>query len=108
MSLTLPERAAVANLAKHLYNFLPASGNTRTSFPLAAQKVDVGEAWPDGRVSKEPGIVAMLTWTLPPAPLSARLTAQPCHSAWCNHDMRSRKARNTPCDTRASMPMPAP
>lgn len=64
MTLSLPERAAVANLAKHLYNFLPASGNNRTSFPLAAQKVGVGEAWPEGRVSKEPGIVAMLTWTL--------------------------------------------
>jgi len=64
MSLTFSERAAVANLAKHLYSFLPASGNNRTSFPLAAQKVGVGEAWPEGRVSKEPGIVALLTWTL--------------------------------------------
>lgn len=64
MPLPLSERAAVAALAKHLYNFLPASGNNSTSFPLAAQRVGIGEAWPPYKPSKEPGIVHMLTWTL--------------------------------------------
>ncbi|MGN6094458.1 MAG: restriction endonuclease [Luteibacter jiangsuensis] len=64
MPLTFAERAAVAALAKHLYNFLPASGNNSTSFPLAAQRAGIGEAWPPYKPSKEPGIVHMLTWTL--------------------------------------------
>lgn len=63
MSLNLVESAAVAALAKHLYNYLPASGNSRTSFPLAADRVGVLEGWPAGS-SKLPGIVALLTWTL--------------------------------------------
>jgi len=58
------ERAAVAALAKALYGFLPASGNNNTSFPLAAERAGVPEAWPHGKPSKEPGIVALLTWTL--------------------------------------------
>lgn len=62
MALTLGERAAIAALAKHLYQYLPASGNNNTSFPLAAQQVGVFEGWPEGR-SKEPSIVALLTWT---------------------------------------------
>ncbi len=64
MALTLPERMAVADLAKVLYNFLPGSGNSNTAFPIAAAKVGLREAWPQIGVSKEPGIVAMLTWTL--------------------------------------------
>lgn len=64
MPLTLGERAAVAALAKSLYGFLPASGNNSTSFPLAAARAGVPEAWPQGKSSKEPGIVALLTWTL--------------------------------------------
>lgn len=63
MALTLGERAAVAVLAKHLYNYLPASGNINTSFPLAAQRTEVSKGWPEGR-SKEPSIVALLTWTI--------------------------------------------
>lgn len=63
MALTLGERAAIAALAKHLYDYLPASGNNNTSFPLAAQRVNVVEGWPQGR-SKEPSIVALLTWTI--------------------------------------------
>src|SRR5690348_6550557 len=63
MALTLGERAVVTVLAKHLYDYLPASGNTRTSFPLAAQQVGVAEGWPVG-ASKLPGIVALITWTL--------------------------------------------
>lgn len=42
MPLSFAERAAVAALAKHLYNFLPASGNNNTSFPLAAQLAGIG------------------------------------------------------------------
>ncbi|UJJ53394.1 MULTISPECIES: restriction endonuclease [Rhodanobacter] len=63
MALTLSERAAVAVLAKHLYSYLPASGNINTSFPLAAQRTEVFEGWPEGR-SKEPSIVALLTWII--------------------------------------------
>lgn len=63
MALTLGERAAIAVLAKHLYDYLPASGNANTSFPLAAQRTEVFEGWPEGR-SKEPSIVALLTWTI--------------------------------------------
>ncbi|WP_218086320.1 MULTISPECIES: hypothetical protein, partial [Stenotrophomonas] len=64
MALSLGERVAVAALAKLLYDFLPASGNGSTSFPLAAAKVGIPEAWPQGKPSKEPGIIALLVWTL--------------------------------------------
>jgi hypothetical protein len=64
MALTMAERASVATLARLLYDFLPASGNTRTSFPIASQVVGLADAWPQGRVSKEPAVVALLTWTL--------------------------------------------
>lgn len=64
MALSLPERMAVADLAKVLYKFLPGSGNNNTAFPIAASRVGLSEAWPQIGVSKEPGIVAMLTWTL--------------------------------------------
>ncbi|QNP42034.1 restriction endonuclease [Lysobacter terrestris] len=60
----LGERVAVAALAKLLYDFLPASGNNSTSFPIAAARAGVAEGWPHGKPSKEPGIVALLTWTL--------------------------------------------
>ena len=61
MPLNLGERAAVAALAKTLYGFLPASGNNSTSFPIAAARTGVPQAWPQGKSSKEPGIVALLT-----------------------------------------------
>lgn len=64
MPLTMGERAGVAALAKLLYGFLPASGNNATSFPIAAARAGVPQAWPQGKPSKEPGIVALLTWTL--------------------------------------------
>lgn len=64
MALTMTERVAIAALAKALYEFLPASGNGSTSFPIAAARAGVQEGWPQGRPSKEPGIVALLTWTL--------------------------------------------
>lgn len=64
MALSMTESLGVSQIAKHLYDFLPASGNTMTSFPIAAKHSGVPEAWPDGKVSKLPGITHMLTWTL--------------------------------------------
>ena len=39
------KRIAVNNLSKLLYDFLPASGNQNTSFPVAAEKVGLGQYW---------------------------------------------------------------
>ena len=39
------KRIAIDNLSNVLYDFLPASGNQNTSFPIAAQKVGLGEYW---------------------------------------------------------------
>jgi hypothetical protein len=64
MTLTLAESAAVTLLAKHLYEFLPGSGNSSTAFPIAAQRVGIPEAWAVPKISKLPGITQMLTWTL--------------------------------------------
>jgi hypothetical protein len=63
MTLSMTEASTVAALADLLYDFLPASGNNATSFPLAAQRVGVGVLWPEG-ASKRPGIVHLLTQTL--------------------------------------------
>jgi hypothetical protein len=49
MTLDMTESLTVSQIAKHLYDFLPASGNTMTSFPIAAKYAGVPEAWPDGR-----------------------------------------------------------
>ena len=64
MPLSMSESVAVNSIAKHLYDFLPASGNSVTSFPLAAAQAGVAEAWPDVKPSKLPGVTTMLTWTL--------------------------------------------
>lgn len=64
MPLSMSEGVAVSSIAKHLYDFLPASGNSITSFPLAAAQAGVAEAWPDFKPSKLPGVTKMLTWTL--------------------------------------------
>ncbi|QWP77470.1 restriction endonuclease [Lysobacter sp. K5869] len=61
--LTLIEKLAVAELGKLLYDFLPASGNRATSFPIAAAQAGIPESWPMG-FSKGPGIERMLEWTL--------------------------------------------
>jgi len=61
--MTLIEKLAVTALSKLLYNFLPASGNNTTSFPLAAAEAGIPDSWPVG-TSKGPGIERMLTWTL--------------------------------------------
>lgn len=64
MALTLAEKLTVTALSKLLYNFLPASGNNSTSFPLAAAEAGIPESWPTIGCSKGPGIERMLTWTL--------------------------------------------
>tara|TARA_R110002020_G_scaffold210743_1_gene416946 strand:- start:9049 stop:9966 length:918 start_codon:yes stop_codon:yes gene_type:complete len=63
MALTMKESSTVAALATLLYDFLPASGNNATAFPLAARKVGIGALWPEG-YSKGPGITQLLTATL--------------------------------------------
>lgn len=50
------------DLADLLYNFLPASGNSRTAFPLAAAKVQCEDLWVAG--SKRPAIVQLLSAAL--------------------------------------------
>lgn len=64
MALTLTEKLTVTALSKLLYNFLPASGNNSTSFPLAAAEAGVPDSWPVIGGSKGPGIERMLTWML--------------------------------------------
>jgi hypothetical protein len=64
MALSMSEAVAVTSIAKHLYDFLPASGNSLTSFPLAAAQAGIPEAWPDFKPSKLPGGRKMLAWTL--------------------------------------------
>ncbi|MDQ2083300.1 restriction endonuclease [Xanthobacteraceae bacterium Astr-EGSB] len=60
--LSFREAQAVEDLADLLYDFLPGSGNARTSFPIAATQAGVGELWIPG--SKRPAIVQLLTGTL--------------------------------------------
>lgn len=62
MTLSMKEASAIAALASLLYEFLPRSGNNSTAFPLAAQKVGVGEYWQPG--SKLPSLTQLLTLTL--------------------------------------------
>jgi len=62
MKLNLKEASTVASLAQLLYEFLPGSGNNATAFPLAAQKVGIGEFWQPG--SKLPSLTRLLTLTL--------------------------------------------
>jgi hypothetical protein len=60
--LPLREAQSVEDLADLLYEFLPGSGNSKTSFPLAATEAGVGEMWVGG--SKRPAIVQLLGGTL--------------------------------------------
>lgn len=64
MRLSVTEGLTVSLIAKHLYDFLPASGNNATSFPLAAAEAGVVDGWPLIKPSKLPGVVQLLTWTL--------------------------------------------
>ena len=66
MSLPLKESAAVRELAKLLYDFLPGSGSSQwrghVTFGSVATDVGVGEYWQPG--SKEPMIAQLLERTL--------------------------------------------
>jgi hypothetical protein len=53
--MSLVETQILNDLAGHLYNFLPGSGNSNFSFPIAAAKVGVAEFWAGG--SKRPAIL---------------------------------------------------
>lgn len=64
MRLSVTEGLTVSLIAKHLYDFLPASGNNATSFPLAAAEAGVADGWPPIKPSKLPGVTQLLTWTL--------------------------------------------
>jgi len=58
----MKEATAVTEIANLLYGFLPGSGNSRTSFPLAAREAGVEEFWQPG--SKLPSLVQLLSATL--------------------------------------------
>jgi Restriction endonuclease len=60
--MSLLETQILNDLAGHLYNFLPGSGNNNFSFPIAAAKVGVAEFWVGG--SKRPAILHLLEGTL--------------------------------------------
>jgi hypothetical protein len=66
MGLTLKESAAVRELSKLLYDFLPGSGNTQwkghVTFQSVAREAGVGDYWQPG--SKEPMIARLLERTL--------------------------------------------
>ena len=59
---SLVEAQVLNELAGHLYNFLPGSGNNNFSFPIAATKAGVAEFWVAG--SKRPAILHLLEGTL--------------------------------------------
>ena len=60
MAISLADRQTLSDLSNLLYNFLPGSGNNRTSFPIAAQRAGVPECWNlDG--SKGPAISRLLS-----------------------------------------------
>ena len=60
--MNLVETQILNDLAGHLYNFLPGSGNNNFSFPIAAAKVGVAEYWPGG--TKGPALLRLLEGTL--------------------------------------------
>jgi hypothetical protein len=60
MPLSFADRQTISNLSNLLYNFLPGSGNNRTSFPIAAERAGIPECWKlDG--SKGPAISRLLS-----------------------------------------------
>lgn len=61
MSL-LREAQAVEEMADLLYDFLSGSGNSRTTFPIAAAQAGVGDLWVSG--SKRPSVVQLLGATI--------------------------------------------
>jgi Restriction endonuclease len=60
--MNMRDAQIINELAMCLYGFLPGSGNNNTAFPLAANKVGIGDFWVAG--SKHPAIVGLLTNTL--------------------------------------------
>lgn len=46
--LPFREAQAIEDLADLFYDFLPGSGNTQTTFPIAATQAGVGELWLPG------------------------------------------------------------
>ncbi|MGX7002358.1 hypothetical protein [Caballeronia sp. KNU42] len=65
MSLSFTEQAVVIELATSLYEFLPASGNNTTLFPLAPAQPGLAQGWSaQPGNSKRPGITHLVTWTL--------------------------------------------
>ena len=61
MPLSLRESQDIDELAGVLYDMLPGSGNTRLSFPTAAQQLNLARYWTGG--SKRPAIVTLLSAT---------------------------------------------
>lgn len=59
--MNLNDEQCIEDLGDLLYNFLPGSGNSRTSFPIAASKAQVEEYWIAG--SKRPSLVQLLSST---------------------------------------------
>ena len=60
--MSLVQAQILNDLAGHLYDFLPGSGNNNFSFPIAAAKVGVAEFWVGG--SKRPAVLRLLEGTL--------------------------------------------
>lgn len=59
MTLSFRQKTVLTEMAKTLYEFLPASGNNNASFPSAARKVDLAEFWQHN--SKLPAILNFLS-----------------------------------------------
>lgn len=59
--MNLSDEQCIEDLGDLLYNFLPGSGNSRTSFPIAASKAQVEDFWIAG--SKRPSLVQLLSST---------------------------------------------
>jgi hypothetical protein len=86
----MKEATAVAEIAELLYGFLPGSGNSRTSFPLAANEAGVGEFWQAG--SKLPSLAQLLSATLE----HKRSRFCPLINAIVRQSMIWRRGRNEP------------
>ena len=61
MGNTLSENQTLSELAELLYNFLPGSGNASFSYPVAAQRHNLGDYWIGG--SKGPAILSLIERT---------------------------------------------
>lgn len=64
--MSLAEKAALDDLAQHLYDFLPGNphpyADARISFPGVARELGLGDCWPSG--SKQPALRHLLGATL--------------------------------------------